>query len=66
VIPGPCGVPEHAGGGAFGIGQVCWSVIRQAGLPPINTVGHGAPSNGEPCMVESPSRAAGLPMMIDS
>ena len=23
VMPGPCGVPEHAGGGAFGIGQVC-------------------------------------------
>lgn len=62
VIPGPCGAPSQAGGGALGIGHVCWSPIRQAGCPPIRTVTHAAPSNGEPCAVESPSRAAGLPI----
>src|SRR5687768_10961437 len=63
VIPGPCGVPEQAGGGAFGIVQVCWSVSRQAGFPPISTVVQAAPISGEPCIVESPSRAAGRPML---
>ena len=66
VTPGPCGVPEQAGGGALGIGQVCWSPIRQAGFPPINTVGHGAPNRGDPCDVVSPSRAAGLPIFSPS
>jgi hypothetical protein len=41
--------------------QVCWSVPRHAGLPPISTVVAHAPRSGEPCIVESPSRAAGLP-----
>jgi hypothetical protein len=31
VTPGPWGVPLHAGGGAFGMGHVCWSVMRHAG-----------------------------------
>jgi hypothetical protein len=35
-------------------------VPRQAGLPPINTVVAQAPSSGDPCIVLSPSRAAGL------
>jgi hypothetical protein len=58
---GPCGVPVHAGGGAFGIGQVCTSVMRHAGIPPMRTVGQPAPVRGEPCCVTSPTRAAGLP-----
>src|SRR5580704_12419618 len=31
VTPGPWGVPLQAGGGAFGMGHVCWSVMRHAG-----------------------------------
>ena len=51
VTPGPWGVPEQAGGGAFGIGHVCWSVSRHAGFPPISTVMQAAPRRGEPCTV---------------
>src|SRR5262249_33289105 len=58
--PGPCGAPSQTGGGAFGIVHVCESVPRQAGFPPIRTVVAHAPSNGDPCIVLSPSRAAGL------
>ncbi len=50
VMPGPCGVPGPAGGGAFGIEQVWVSVTRQAGLLPIKTVGHPTPIVGGPCM----------------
>src|SRR5437867_8415172 len=62
VIPGPWGVPVHTGGGAFGIGHVCWSPILHAGLFPIRTVMQAAPSRGDPCMVVSPNRAAGRPI----
>lgn len=50
VMPGPCGDPGPAGGGALTTGHVCWSVTRQAGLFPISTVGHPAPSTGGPCI----------------
>jgi hypothetical protein len=53
-----------AGGGAFGIGHVCWSVIRHEGFPPMITVGQAGPNSGEPWLVESPKRAAGLPISI--
>lgn len=53
-----------AGGGAFGIGHVCWSVIRHAGFPPMITVGQAGPNSGEPWVVASPKRAAGLPISI--
>jgi hypothetical protein len=61
VIPGPCGAPSQASGGALGIVHVCWSVILQAGFPPINTFVAQAPRREDPCIVVSPSRAAGLP-----
>jgi hypothetical protein len=44
--------------------QVCWSPILHAGLPPINTVVHAAPTSGDPCIVESPSLAAGRPTLV--
>lgn len=50
-MPGPCGVPGPAGGGALGTEQVCVSVTRQAGLLPIKTVGHPTPIVGGPCIM---------------
>src|SRR5438034_252884 len=44
-------------------GHACWStMVRQAGKPPISTLGLPGPGDsGLPCVVRSVTRAAGLP-----
>ena len=53
--------PPTCGTTTVTIGQVCMSVIRAAGWPPINTVGQPRMMT-PPCAVVSPMRAAGCPI----